>query len=660
MKVEDVGQGSGKKPAKITIKFKAKGNFQIASEGLKHRVFEISLADPQNDEDHSYRKIHLKAEDVQGKNVLTNFWAPQPVDNDFSDFLPWLRHKFRTEIIAHLSIRKSSYSRSLFDCKTIKTGDCMLKVPLSVQLTQDILPPKVSSLLGKDVISVTEALSLILKATSCVIITRTLYNRGALVYQVALSTLSFILVMYRVTVISMKFENQTIVSDQSLYANSFFLCVTVDNIHKRLLAVVVQHSDPSNCGLAAYDLQAPHDRIFLTTLFDAKSSTFAAGANDVAVILLGRQLPSGGMEHGIAQSQLNQGSQLNRINQMYSDANSTLFNAAQDTPNNQMMSNMSAMMPSQPLVPRMQLVGFRCGKTSGIATPRAVVRAGDKTSGDARSWYMISEDAKSWVCFDKGSGTSKKTGKAKISKKRKVIGSPFIEKNLKVNEMLYRKLAEQKEKRKAEEVIKAVEDEQKRKADEEAVAKAKAEEEATISKAAKEKAKAAEEKSKKKTTKTRIKEAKGVKVTKISETEGRRLAKLEATKKATKEEARKQAHEQAKKKEDKKAAQAKDEKQKSIKKAYNEEIAKETDDVDDVFKNIQTMPFLNTSTRSKTRQANKEDMESNEKDEGSNNENEVLSVAKGKKRETMKKKTKDSNPKEKKLRNNASEDEDDT
>ncbi|KVG98338.1 hypothetical protein Ccrd_026038, partial [Cynara cardunculus var. scolymus] len=29
---------------------------RIASEGLKHRVFEISLANLQNDEDHAYRK----------------------------------------------------------------------------------------------------------------------------------------------------------------------------------------------------------------------------------------------------------------------------------------------------------------------------------------------------------------------------------------------------------------------------------------------------------------------------------------------------------------------------------------------------------------------------------------------------------------------------
>lgn len=48
---------------------------QIASEGLKHRVFEVSLADLQKDEEHAYRKIRLRAEDVQGRNVLTNFWV---------------------------------------------------------------------------------------------------------------------------------------------------------------------------------------------------------------------------------------------------------------------------------------------------------------------------------------------------------------------------------------------------------------------------------------------------------------------------------------------------------------------------------------------------------------------------------------------------------
>nr|GEV20511.1 protein kinase, ATP binding site-containing protein [Tanacetum cinerariifolium] len=42
--------------------------------------------------------------------------------------------------------------------------------------------------------------------------------------------------------------------------------------------------------------------------------------------------------------------------------------------------------------------GFRYGKTFRVVTLRAVIHVGDKTSEDARSWYMISEDAKSRVC----------------------------------------------------------------------------------------------------------------------------------------------------------------------------------------------------------------------------------------------------------------------
>jgi ribosomal protein S3AE len=38
-------------------------------------VFEASLADLQNDEDQAHRKIRLRAEDVQGRNALTNFWV---------------------------------------------------------------------------------------------------------------------------------------------------------------------------------------------------------------------------------------------------------------------------------------------------------------------------------------------------------------------------------------------------------------------------------------------------------------------------------------------------------------------------------------------------------------------------------------------------------
>ncbi|XP_052181396.1 mediator of RNA polymerase II transcription subunit 8 isoform X2 [Diospyros lotus] len=52
----------------------------------------------------------------------------------------------------------------------------------------------------------------------------------------------------------------------------------------------------------------------------------------------GRQLPTGPVQHGIGQSQINQGTQLNRhLSQFSSPANSALFNAAQGTPNTQML-----------------------------------------------------------------------------------------------------------------------------------------------------------------------------------------------------------------------------------------------------------------------------------------------------------------------------------
>ncbi|KAG8380269.1 hypothetical protein BUALT_Bualt07G0175800 [Buddleja alternifolia] len=69
--------------------------------------------------------------------------------------------------------------------------------------------------------------------------------------------------------------------------------------------------------------------------------------------LQNRQLASATMHMG--QSQLSQGNQLNRqLNQFSSPANSALFNAAQTTPASQMIPNMSAMMPTQSILPRMQ------------------------------------------------------------------------------------------------------------------------------------------------------------------------------------------------------------------------------------------------------------------------------------------------------------------
>lgn len=52
----------------------------------------------------------------------------------------------------------------------------------------------------------------------------------------------------------------------------------------------------------------------------------------------GRQLASGAIQHGLGQTQLNQGNQLNRhLNQFSNPGNNALFNAAQTTPNSQMV-----------------------------------------------------------------------------------------------------------------------------------------------------------------------------------------------------------------------------------------------------------------------------------------------------------------------------------
>jgi small subunit ribosomal protein S3Ae len=60
------------KDAGKTLITKTQGQ-KIASDGLRGRVFEVSLADLQKDEELGYRKIKLIVEEVQGYDVLTNF-----------------------------------------------------------------------------------------------------------------------------------------------------------------------------------------------------------------------------------------------------------------------------------------------------------------------------------------------------------------------------------------------------------------------------------------------------------------------------------------------------------------------------------------------------------------------------------------------------------
>lgn len=75
---------------------------KIASEGLKGRVFEVSLADLNGgDEAQAYRKIKLICEDVQGNDVFTNFHGMDMT----RDKLCSLIRKWQTLIEAFVDIR---------------------------------------------------------------------------------------------------------------------------------------------------------------------------------------------------------------------------------------------------------------------------------------------------------------------------------------------------------------------------------------------------------------------------------------------------------------------------------------------------------------------------------------------------------------------------
>lgn len=73
---------------------------KIASDALKGRVFEVSLADLQNDEV-AFRKFKLVSEEVQGRNVLTNFHGMDMT----TDKLRSMVKKWQTMIEAHIDVK---------------------------------------------------------------------------------------------------------------------------------------------------------------------------------------------------------------------------------------------------------------------------------------------------------------------------------------------------------------------------------------------------------------------------------------------------------------------------------------------------------------------------------------------------------------------------
>merc|ERR1712228_284413 len=86
---------------------------RIASDGLKGRVYEVSLADLQNENDaeRSFRKFKLVCDDVQGKNCLTNFHGMGLT----TDKLRSMVKKWQTLIEANIDVKTTDgYTLRLF------------------------------------------------------------------------------------------------------------------------------------------------------------------------------------------------------------------------------------------------------------------------------------------------------------------------------------------------------------------------------------------------------------------------------------------------------------------------------------------------------------------------------------------------------------------
>jgi len=72
-----------------------------ANDALKGRIIEVSLADLQKDEDHAFRKVKLRVDEIQGSSCLTNFHGL-----DFtSDKLRSLVRKGQTLIEANVTVK---------------------------------------------------------------------------------------------------------------------------------------------------------------------------------------------------------------------------------------------------------------------------------------------------------------------------------------------------------------------------------------------------------------------------------------------------------------------------------------------------------------------------------------------------------------------------
>lgn len=106
---------------------------KIASDGLKGRVFEASLADLQKNEEDAYRKMKLRVEDVQGRHCLTQFHGMDYT----TDKLRAMVRKWQTLIEAHVDVKTTDgYTLRMFAIAFTKKRPGQIKRTAYAQSSQ--------------------------------------------------------------------------------------------------------------------------------------------------------------------------------------------------------------------------------------------------------------------------------------------------------------------------------------------------------------------------------------------------------------------------------------------------------------------------------------------------------------------------------------------
>jgi len=125
---------------------------RIASDSLKHRVYEVSLADLQseNDAERSFRKFTLICEDVQGKNCLTNFHGM----NLTTDKMKSMVKKWQTLIEAFVDVKTTDgYTLRMFCIAFTKKADNSVKKTCYAKANQvKTIRRKMKDIMVKEVI----------------------------------------------------------------------------------------------------------------------------------------------------------------------------------------------------------------------------------------------------------------------------------------------------------------------------------------------------------------------------------------------------------------------------------------------------------------------------------------------------------------------------